>query len=100
MKGDGPPGDPPERGPARGRTKADSVRERLPNASRALDRSRAYVFLLRDASGAEWVGVREFRGRWRTRRLVGMVGSGRWRVRLLCRALWRRGPRMVLEVEV
>lgn len=70
-------------------------------AASCLDRSKAYVFLLRDREGAEFIARRAWNGRaWKTERLYGasLVGVGPWRVLLGDRPFWQRGPWMVLEV--
>lgn len=65
-----------------------------------LNQSSRYIFLRRDASGAESIGVREWNGRWKTRRhpTDRVSDYGRWRVIRSDKPLWRGGPRMVLEV--
>jgi hypothetical protein len=65
-----------------------------------LDRSKVYVFLLRDKRG-DRIGFRRFeRGAWKVHELRELLlcGVGPWRVLRSEKPFWRRGPRMVLEV--
>lgn len=66
-----------------------------------LDRTKLYIFMRRDASGAESIGIRAWTAKgWRTLRHPTRTvrDFGEWRVLLSAKPIWRRGPRMVLEV--